>query len=85
MASIMLGEVFCQNGQIGIKKSTASVVLPLTGVASYVKYIGCYVDTGDRDIPNTQFIQSISSMTIDMCAINCENNGGYSYFGMQVG
>ena len=35
MASVMVDVTICQNGQIGIKKSTASVVLPLRGKFLY--------------------------------------------------
>ena len=45
--------------------------------------MGCYVDGEIRDLPFSK-IES-SKMTLDMCAINCEINGSYSYFGTQVG
>jgi len=51
--------------------------------SSYIKYMGCYVDAATRDLPYSYL--SSSSMTLDMCAINCQNNGAYSYFGGQVG
>ena len=49
----------------------------------YIKYMGCFKDAARRDLPYS-YLNS-SRMTLDMCAINCKNNGAYSYFGGQVG
>jgi hypothetical protein len=53
--------------------------------SSYTKYSGCYNDLATAlDLPS--YLKTDSTrMTLDMCAINCNNNGAYSYFGVQAG
>jgi hypothetical protein len=52
--------------------------------SSYTKYSGCYNDLATAlDLPS--YLKTDSTrMTLDMCAINCNNNGAYSYFGVQA-
>ena len=44
-------------------------------------YIGCYIDTDDRDLNGSTLFQS-NAMTLKTCFQHCKDS--YTYFGVQV-
>ena len=54
-------------------------VLLKISASMMMDYVGCFIDSGDRDLPVHQWYDD--DMTIEKCAAHCQ---GYVYAGTQV-